>query len=929
MMRVIVCLILTLATCSVSSQTLGLRPPSTKLRQIDTDTVRVIYTDGQESEAQRVVNLVHYMARKYPFVGSDNLRKISILLQNETDIPNGYVGLAPWLSEFYISPPSGNFQLGSLPWIDLLSIHEFRHVQQRSAARTGLSKFAFILFGEEFFSAIVNISWPNWYTEGDAVIFETALSKQGRGRLPSFLNGYRDKVLGDEDWSYTKARNGSFKDFVPNHYNLGFLMQNYGRTKYGQDFWDKVALESASYKGLIYPFSKAVKRVSGENTTQFYASALDYYRELWGIDTIKGQSVASDPFIDVDHDRYEDYSYPVFDPDGNLYVVIESYDFVPAVYRFDRESHSRKLVTRLGYSGESIVSVAAGKIAWAEYRLNSRWERKDYSSIIVFDEAKKSKRKLTKGESYFSPALSFDGSKIVALHDDDMQNYELHIIDIASGAVVDRLPNPYNYYFSFPTWTSDAKAIVSPVRDSHGQMALFMHIMGEDDWERLTPWSFQPIGRPTLHKDWIYYTKSEEELDQLYRLSVLDGTIEKIAAGAHSRYQPVINPLNGDLVFAEYSNDGRRIRKVGPKSFAPGSVPVIDETPDYLFVEESEDDILSDIPQVRYDTKKYGLFAHPVNIHSWRPVFDDPVYGLELRFLNVLQSLRWNTGIQFNSNSKDYGPFSELTLSMWYPEILFGYTGWKRKRTRESDNHVFNFYDHIADVGLRIPFKGFHGAFNYAGGITTRINQVKRVGDIEDSFTFLSHQFNFVHRLRLAKKHPMTRFGQAVRLTLPHSISGDTASQFQAQTDFTFPSFRNHVVWLQFDYRKESSDNTFLFGDNFMYSRGYAAYISNWIYRIGVNYQLPIAYPDFGFGGLIYFNRVRTNLFADISKLGMESGQLDMNSVGLELIFDVKVLNIESFSFGLRWSYRLQEDPSYTVDPSRSKFGIFVPVNRI
>ena len=150
----------------MTAQGLGLRRPSEAIKFIDTDTVRIIFAEGQEAEARRVANITHYMARNYPMQGSDKLRKISIQLQNQTDIPNGYVGLAPWRSEFYLSPPVGNFELGSLPWADLLAIHEFRHVQQRSSSQTGLSAAAYYLFGEAFFSAIVNISWPNWYLEG-------------------------------------------------------------------------------------------------------------------------------------------------------------------------------------------------------------------------------------------------------------------------------------------------------------------------------------------------------------------------------------------------------------------------------------------------------------------------------------------------------------------------------------------------------------------------------------------------------------------------------------------------------------------------------------------------------------------------------------------------------------------------------------------
>jgi Tol biopolymer transport system component len=926
--RLFAFLILLLIACSAWSQTLGLRSTKTKLQQIDTDTVRIIFADGMEARAQRVAHIIHRMAREYPIAGNDKLRKISIILQNETDIPNGYVGLAPWRSEFYVSPPTGNFGLGSLPWTDLLSIHEFRHVQQRSASRTGLSAAGYYLFGEEFFSGIVNVSWPNWYTEGDAVIFETALSNQGRGRLPSFLNGYREKVLSDKNWNYHKARNGSFKDFVPNHYNLGFLMQNYGRAKYGQDFWDEVALQSASYKGLIYPFSAAVKRVSGESTPNFYKSAMAHYRSLWKIDA-PALAPNSERVINVDHKRFENHSYPIFDKSGNLYVVIESYDHISAIYKYDMATMDRHKVTNPGFTDESTISVAAGKICWAEYRLDSRWERVDFSTIILYDEKKKKKKTLTKRQSYFAPALSEDGKKIAALYDDDFQNYKLHILDASTGSVITELPNPNNYYYSFPQWSHNQDAIVSAVRDTTGQMAIAVQFIDGGEAKIITDWSFRPIGRPAIFGEWIYFTQSETTVDQIFRVHIESGDVQKVLANAHSTYQPVINPSDGSLFYTEYSNDGNRLVKINSDDLSPFNISSKESNGPHLTLISGEGDILNSTSQKTYGTKKYSAFAHPVTIHSWRPVFDDPILGFEFRSLNVLQSIRWTTGFQWNSNDNSYGPYTELAFGMWYPEILLGYTGWKRTFTRENDGRVFNWFENGVNLGLRIPFKGLHGPFSYSGAFTSRINRITTSGDVDFALNFISQQFNFSHRLRQAPKHPITRFGQAVQLSIPLSISEDTAFQVQIKTDFTFPSLRNHVIWLQYDYRYEPSESTFLFGDSFNYSRGYSAVRSNQIYRLGINYQLPLIYPDWGFGGLVYFKRIRANLFTDLSTLSTDDIQTSMNSAGAELIFDMRILNVETFTFGLRWSHQLKDNLSDPTVTWGNRFEIFVPVIRI
>jgi len=112
----------------------------------------------------------------------------------------------------------------------------------------------------------INASIPDWFYEGDAVYNETVLSNQGRGRLPLFMNAFPSlwqsgpQGAAPKKYSWMKLRNGSLKDYVPNHYYLGYLLVNYGREKYGADFWAKVTKDASGYKGLFYSFQRDIKR---------------------------------------------------------------------------------------------------------------------------------------------------------------------------------------------------------------------------------------------------------------------------------------------------------------------------------------------------------------------------------------------------------------------------------------------------------------------------------------------------------------------------------------------------------------------------------------------------------------------------------------------------------------------------------------------
>ena len=129
------------------SQEFGGNSPRMRWRQIDTDTARIIYPLTLENHAQRVSNLVHHIQKNATGSIGEQHKKINVVLQNQTVVSNGYVGLAPFRSEYFMNPPQSGYLVSS-NWIDILTIHEQRHVQQYSNARRGLTKFGYVITGE-------------------------------------------------------------------------------------------------------------------------------------------------------------------------------------------------------------------------------------------------------------------------------------------------------------------------------------------------------------------------------------------------------------------------------------------------------------------------------------------------------------------------------------------------------------------------------------------------------------------------------------------------------------------------------------------------------------------------------------------------------------------------------------------------------------
>jgi hypothetical protein len=202
--RLFLLLLILISATFAEAQEFGGNPPSIKWDQVNTPAAKVIFPVGLDSAGLRVANIVEQMNKAIaPTIGYKH-KQVSILLQNQTTVANAYVGLAPFRSEFYLTPEQNSFDIGSLPWDEQLAIHEFRHVQQYNNFNVGFSHTMHILFGEGGQAAANELSVPNWFFEGDAVFNETHVSNQGRGRLPYYFNGFRALWADGRDYSYMK-----------------------------------------------------------------------------------------------------------------------------------------------------------------------------------------------------------------------------------------------------------------------------------------------------------------------------------------------------------------------------------------------------------------------------------------------------------------------------------------------------------------------------------------------------------------------------------------------------------------------------------------------------------------------------------------------------------------------------------------------------
>ncbi|HEY4156067.1 MAG TPA: hypothetical protein VGM24_11585, partial [Puia sp.] len=443
------------------AQIFGGTPTSIRWNQINVLPARIIFPRGLEKEARGVAFLVSRLNDSTRTTIGDREHRVNIVFHNLTTISNGYVQLAPFRSEFELTPSQNSFDLGSLPWYETLAIHEYRHVQQFNNFRVGLSKAFYYLFGEEGLALANNLSVPNWFWEGDAVYQETLVSRQGRGRLPLFLAGYQALWLAGKNYSWMKLRNGSLRDYTPDHYPLGYMLVAYGREKFGPDFWRKTAVDAAAFKSLFYPLQHSVQRHARTSFRTFRQEALDYFRNQL---PDSAYSDANAAFGRRQLHFSADESFPQFTDSTHLIFLKSSYRLPPQFVEMDLKSKKEKRIRFRAVSSDDQFSYRNGQIVYAAYEPDLRWGWRDFSVIRLLNLKTGRDIRISNRTKYFSPDLSPDGKFIAAVAYSESANCFLDILDSRSGKLIYRLPNPGNLYFTYPKFFS-GQELVSAVRN--------------------------------------------------------------------------------------------------------------------------------------------------------------------------------------------------------------------------------------------------------------------------------------------------------------------------------------------------------------------------------------------------------------------------------------------------------------------------------
>ncbi len=919
MVRVSLLILSTLLFYCSSAQQFSGFPPSTRWKQINTDTARIIFESPSSAQAQRVATLIHRMAAQQPNTIGNDQKKINILLHKNTTLANGYVGLAPFRSEYYLIPSTNIFELGNLPWNEQLALHEYRHVQQYNNFNKGLTKAFNFFLGQEGRAIANSLTVPQWFFEGDAVHAETALTPQGRGRLPLFNSGFISLWQEQKKYRLMKLLNGSLKDYVPDHYQLGYLVTNYGYKKRGKEFWQNVTNDASAFKGLFYPFRKAIKKYADQPYRKFMWEALnDYKEEIKPVDVSKADATVTN------------YLFPQFIGEDSLLYVKSSYKKIAAFYIKDKTGEYK--LKQRNITAEDWFSYSNGTIAYTAYAPNPRWSLTDYSDIILLDIKTGNEKKFTSQNKYFTPDISPSGKQIVAVTFNDSLQTELHLMDASNGSVKNKIKSRENF-FLHPRFIDEENIVVLKRRADASISINILNLLSGENERLITP-SFTVIGYPSVRNDTIYFTAAYEGNDDLYAYGIKEKKVYKLSSAQTGSYYPAASKKT--IVWSQFTTKGLQLQqssldKMLWQEITPPATQKI------IFpVANVEQNILA-TPTAEFNISDYKKATGLFNFHSWRPYYDAPEYTFTLYGDNVLNTFSTEVLYRYNENEKSHGLGFDVNYGGLFPVLTAGaeYTYNRHVNIRTPQSTIpglLNGYELRAGYYIPLEFSAGKTYKNLSFGTNYVFNEQMPTGNtknILNSFhsSYLHHHLFWSQRLPRAVQQIFPKFGYALNNSYRHRIDEKNGYQAIARGELYLPSFANHSIVVSGAFQQVDTSNI-LFSNKFFLSRGYPDYYYSRMWRTSANYHLPLAYPDWGFGGIVYFLRVRSNLFYDFSKVYSRDklNALNLRSVGTELFFDTKWWNQLPVSFGVRYSYLLDGE---RFGLNRHQWELVIPTNLI
>ncbi len=891
----------------------GTDPASTKWRTIETKHYKIIYPEEFEEESQFLANKMEYALLLVADDFNLSPKKIPLIIHTQTTTPNAFVAWAPKRMEFFTTPDQEQY---AQDWFTQLALHENKHYTQFELIEQNTPKIIKFLFGEQLTPAYVGVFIPMWYMEGDAVVSETALSKAGRGRQPSFTMTLKAQLCERGIYNYNKALFGSYKHQTPGAYELGYHLVGQSKLDLGSTIWKKKLETVANSPYLFTSFNK------------LYTSGISSISEEY--QNNKQQKPSQHTTISPEkHKEDINYKHPHLVDKNAIIAVKNSLSRRAHITMIDEQGKETELFEPGLYYNTSL-SVKGNLICWAEQTTDPRWSHRSYSEIRIHNTDTKKTKHLTKKTRYFAPALSHDKTKVAAVEVNDLYEKSLVVLDARNGQQILKLPSPNNVMLQHPAWSQDNSEIyVISISEDYKQIISYDITSGV--FNEITAKTVVDIKHPIENNNYLYFVGAFNQTDNIYRINLAGKKMEQVTDVVYGADYPEISESGKELYFSNYTASGFELAKINLEEINFTQVPfpyqVSFPLADALSDQSGRTFQANEIPTNHYSSKKYSKLKNLLNIHSWSPMYLHATTqtvnsGIFLMSQNHLSTLSAITGVEFDPNLSMPRLYGELQYTGLYPTFNLTFSKGLAKSGLIADSvrrNAFNIGEFSVGTSLPQTFRRgnktvyFKPQINFSRILwevyPEALNEVK----YQEYSNDLNYQFYGQVSQMKSVRDINPKWGQILTLHYRHSVSDKPNENyiFTASGHLFFPGILpHHSLLLQPAYQIRSNNGVYPY--EIAYSRGYNN--NNDIIRSTkilvnrLNYTFPMMYPDLDLKLVAYLKRIQMNLFYDLTFGATNNKWNDYQSAGIDIIFDLHILRFMApFQLGVRSVYNFND----------------------
>ena len=394
--------------------TLGADPGGLRWSSLDSPTYRIIYPRGLDSLA-RVYALALERAAT-PVGASVGFRpneayrsRMPVVLHTASAQSNGQVTWTPRRMELLTTPDA--FSFDATPWVNLLAVHESRHVAQMQAGGAKPFRWLRVLGGELAAGGLCAVYGGPAFLEGDAVVAETALSRAGRGRTADFLEYYRVSFAAGDMRDYWRWRYGSQRLYTPDYYRAGYLAVGGIRAVFDvPDLTARFYRRIADHGGVaFFNWQKTVREATGLRFRDAFSAVCDSLQRSWAADEAARGPFQSAVTVGAVPRRFTEYR-DLTRAGDILYAVRSGITRPNQLVRFTPDGRE-KTVSQLGIGlSHPRFNERTGKLYWSEVVSDARWPLRSWSVVRSFDGIRQ--RTLTRRTRYYHPAPDPDAPRL-------------------------------------------------------------------------------------------------------------------------------------------------------------------------------------------------------------------------------------------------------------------------------------------------------------------------------------------------------------------------------------------------------------------------------------------------------------------------------------------------------------------------------------